>query len=624
MLQAIRNRAQGIFAWVILILIGVPFALWGIQNYFNSGKEQPVAVVGERDIFERDISRAYEQNLANLAGIGNYDEKQLKREALNGLIREELIIQGAEHDGLSLGDNDVRAFVQSSPYFQTDGKFDKEKYKLMLSSQGISPAQFAAQIRKSLTMEQYQRGITDTAFVTKQQLETFYRLRNEQRQIEYFTVPLKKFEGEIPEKDVEAYYQENLGAFQNPERVSVEYLSISLDDIAKTIHPTEEELKGLYEEQKAQYKTPERRKVSHILIAVEGGNEASDKTALTKATQLRERVMKGEDFSMVAKEASDDKASAEKGGDLGFISQETVDPNFANTAFTLPKDEISQPVKTPFGYHLIKVTEVVPGTMKPFGEVRQELAQNFQRSAAENEFYELGQTLTEQSFEHPDTLEPAAKALNLKIVQTGLFTRDAGEGIAAEQRVREAAFSQDVLEGKNSEPVEIANEKVFVLHLKEHQPASNKPLVEVKQEIVDALRTKKGRAEAHKRAEQLLAEVNEGKSMTDVAKASRLALNKPPAIRRNANDLPAALVTAAFRLSPSKAGKPNAALAELDNGDQLVFSLLGLTEGSVSTVDAKELDMARDYLAKGAGQSEFGAFVTQLREQADVHVKPQE
>ena len=623
MLQAIRNRAQGILAWVILILIGVPFALWGIQNYFSSGKEQPVAVVGDRDIFERDVNRAYEQNLANLAGM-DFEEKQLKREALNRLINEELIVQSAEDDGLALSDSDVREFVQSLPYFQTDGKFDKEKYKLMLSSQGISPAQFAAQIRKSLTMEQYQRGITDTALVTKQQLEAFYRLRNEQRQIEYFTVPSKKFEGEISEKDVEAYYQENLTAFQNPEKVSVEYLSISLEDIAKTIHPTEEELKSLYDEQKSQYRTTERRKVSHILIAVESDKEEADKAALTKATQLRERLVKGEDFSVVVKEASDDKASAEKGGDLGFINPETVDPNFSNTAFALSKNEISQPVKTPFGYHLIKVTELMPATTKPFEQVRDELAQNFQRSAAENKFYELGQTLTEQSFEHPDTLEPAAKALNLQIAQTALFTRDAGEGIAAEEKVRDAAFSQDVLDGKNSEPVEIANEKVFVLHMKEHQPASNKPLAEVKQEIIDKLRTKSGRAEARKRAEQLLVEVNQGKPMADVAKAAGLALNKPAAIQRNANNIPAALVTAAFRVAPSKAGKAGAAVAELDNGDQVVLSVIGLTEGSVSSVDPKELDMARAYLAKGAGQSEFGAIMAQLREQADVYVKPRE
>ena len=624
MLQAIRNRAQGIFAWVLLILIGVPFALWGIQNYFSAGKETPVASVGDREIFERDVNRVYEQELANLTGMGDFDEKQLKHEALDHLIKEELIVQSAEDKRLAMSDADVRGFVQSLPYFQTDGKFDKEKYKLMLSSQGQNPAQFVEQMRKVLTMEQYQRGITDTAFVTKQQIEAFYRLRNQQRQIEYLTVPVKKYDGKISDQDIEAYYQENLSAFQNPEKIAVEYLSINLEDIANKVQAGEEELKNAYEEQKGQYSTPERRKVSHILVTIETDKDGADQAALAKAAQLRERLMKGEDFSKLAKEASDDKASAEKGGDLGFINKETMDPNFAEAAFRLTKDEISQPIKTAFGYHLIQVTELIPAATKPFEEVRAELAKNFQRSQAESKFYELGQTLTEQSFEHPDSLEPAAKALNLTIAQTALFTREAGDGIAAEKKVRDAAFSQDVLDGRNSEPVEIANERVYVVRMKEHQPASNKPLAEVKQEIIGKLQARAAQAEARKKAEQLLAEANQGKPLADIAKASGSALNKPPAIQRNASNLPAALVNAAFKATPSKQGKTGATLVSLDNGDQAVFTLLEVKEGSAGSVDPKELDMARDYLAKNAGQREFAAFVEQLRDEADVSMKPRD
>jgi len=623
MLQAIRNQAQK-FAWVILILVGVPFALWGIQNYLGTGQEQPVAVVGDREIFERDVNRVYEQNLANIAGMGDFDEKQLKHEALDRLVREELIAESAADKGLAVSDDEVRGFVQSLPYFQTDAKFDKEKYRLMLSSQGLSPAQFADQIRKALTMEQYQRGLTDTAFVTKQQLETFYRLRNQQREIEYFTLPLKKFDGEISDQDIEAYYQENLVALQNPERIAIEYLSISLEDVANTVQPAEEELKSLYEDQKAQYSTAERRKLSHILVAIESDKEEADKAAQVKAAQLRERLVIGEDFSQVARESSDDKVSAEKGGDLGFLNKEAMEPTFAKAAFSLGKDEISQPIKTSFGYHLIKVTELVPATTKPFAEVRAELARNFQRSAAENKFYELGQTLTEQSFEHPDSLEPAAKALNLKIGQTGFFTRDGGDGIAAEQKVRDAAFSPDVLDGRNSEPVEIANEKVYVLRMKEHQPASNKPLAEVKEDIIAKLRARAGQAQARKQAEQLMAMVKQGKPLSEVAKGAGLAVNKPPAIQRNATSLPAPLVSAAFKAIPAEDGKVGVSLVSLDNGDQVVFTLLGVKEGTVSSVDPKELDMARDYLAKNAGQAEFAAYVAQLREQADVYVKSED
>src|SRR5690606_12795526 len=188
MLQAIRDRAQGIFAWVMLILVGVPFALWGIQNYLDSGKEQPLAVVGDRDIFEREVSQAYQQSLAKLVGLADVDEKQLKQETLEKLIRDEIIAQNAEAKSLAVSDNAVRDFIQKLPYFQTDGRFDKEKYNIMLSSQGLSSAQFIARVRRALLMEQYQRGLLDSAFVTSNQLETLFRLKNQEREVEYLKV----------------------------------------------------------------------------------------------------------------------------------------------------------------------------------------------------------------------------------------------------------------------------------------------------------------------------------------------------------------------------------------------------------------------------------------------------
>lgn len=621
MLQAIRNRAQGIFAWVMLILIGVPFALWGIQNYMDGGKEKPVAVVGERDIFERDVNRIYEQNLESLAAEGQFDEKHLKEEALDRLIKEELIGQSAYHKGLAVSDEQMRVFVQALPYFQTNGRFDKEKYKQLLGAQNMTPAQFADQIQKALIMEQYQRSVTDTAFVTSQQLQSFYKLRNQKRQIEYITVPLKPFTGDVSDARIEAFYRENKASFQNPEKISVDYLGISLDDIAQTIQVSEEDLKNLYEEQKAQYTTPERRKVSHILLAVESEEAAA--SVQEKALKLRERLMKGEDFSNLAKEVSDDKESAVKGGDLGFVDKETMDPAFSSAAFALAKGEISQPVKTPFGFHLIKLTELTPAVIKPYESVKAELSIHFKRNAAENKFYELGQKLTEQSFEHPDSLEPAAKALNLKIQQTSLFTRESGEGIAALAQVREKAFSTDVLDGRNSEPAEINSEKVFVLRMHDHELASDKPLNEVKQAVIAKLRIQEAKDLAKKQAEQMLNEANQGKALADLAKASNLKLNKPEALQRNTDQLPPVLISAVFKAKMGVKGHPGFFLAEFDNGDQALIGLLSVSDGDIAGVDPKELEMARDYLSKNFGQRDFAAYVEQLREDVKVHIRAQ-
>ncbi len=619
MLQAIRDKAHGIFAWVMLIAVGIPFGLWGINNYFDGGKEKPVAVVGDREILEKDVNRAYENLVARL-GSSDYDERQVRHEALEQLINDELITQNARAHNLTVSDADIVAYVQTQPFFQTEGKFDKEKLKTVLAAQGMSSPQFTAQVAKQLVDEQYVRGISETALVTKQQLEDFYRLRNQERQIEYFILPPKSFMGELAEQDVEAYYQENKSQFQNPEKLSVEYLSLTLDDVAGGFQATEEELKAQYEEQKAQYGTPERRKLSHILIAADMDKEDSVKAAQAKAEQLRERLVKGEDFAKLAKEASDDKESGGKGGDLGFVDKEGMDPNFTKAAFALGQGEVSQPVKTPFGYHLIKVTELVPATTKKFEEVRAELAKNYQRTAAENKFYDAKQKLDELSFEHNDSLEPVAKMLNLKIAQTGLFTREAGEGAAAEALLRNAAFTPEVLDGKNSAAVEVGNDKVYVLHLKEHQLASEKPLAEVKQDIIAKLRAKRAEEAARKLAEQLAAEVKQGKAMADAAKSVGASLNKATVKLVGKSDLPPALTSAVNKAPLAKAGKPSPALATLEDGGQVLFVLTEVKDGTLAAVDPKELDMAKDYLAKNAGQAELNAFLEHLRGQSKVKV----
>jgi peptidyl-prolyl cis-trans isomerase D len=556
-------------------------------------------------------------------GVADYDEKQLKHEALERLIREEIIFQNADDKALAVSDADVRGVIATLPYFQTDGKFDKEKYKVILASQGMTSNQFAAQIRRALLMEQFQRSILGSAFVTKDQVDALLRLKNQERDLVYATIPLKPSTKTFPDAEIAAYYREHLPDFSNPEKVSIEYVNLSLDDIAKTVEVTEQDLRTFYEEQKANFGTPERRKLSHILIPVDTAKPESDQAALEKIDAIRERLNKGEDFATVAKETSGDPVSARVGGDLGFMNKDAMEPNFAKAALVLKQGEVSAPVKTSFGYHLIKVTEFVPSQYKPFDEVKDELRKTFQHNVAENKFYDLGQTLTEQAFEHPDSLEAAAKALNLKVEQVGPFTRDAGEGVASEASVRAAAFTEEVLNGKNSDPVELGNEKALVLRVKEHQPASDKPLAEVKEAIVAKLRDQDARKEAAQKVQELVKLVRDGKSLEDAAKTMNFAVAKGAAVRRNDPKLDPALLSALFKAPRPVDGKPVPESAELKNGDQVVFAVLSVKDGPTGGTDAKELESAREFLSNTEGQREFASFVGRLREIADVQVKPE-
>lgn len=621
MLQAIRDRAQGIFAWVLLIVIGVPFALWGIQNYIDTGKEKPAATVGDREIFDREVTRAYEQSLNNLVGIDDFDEKQLRREALDRLISQEVIAQSAEQRALVVSDVEARGFIQSLPYFLTDGKFDKDKYKVMLAAQGVSPEQFAAQIRRALITEQFQRGIADSAFVTKGELETLMRLKGQERQLDYAKIALPTVAQTFTDAEINAYFERHRQEFRSPERVSIEYLALGLNDLAKDIQVGDEELQKLYEEQKAGYGTPERRKISHILITLDGTDEAADRRAQDKVNAVRERLVQGEDFAKLAQELSSDTVSGKKGGDLGYLESGAQEETFTKAAEALKAGEVSAPVKTSFGYHLIKLTEWVPARIRPFDEVREELRQATQRNRAETAFYEKGQKLAEITFEHPGSLEQAAQQLGLQVQQTGLFTRDAGEGLATEEAIRKAAFSEDVLGGRNSDPVELGNEKAVVLRVREHQAAADKPLAEVRDEILARLRDEAARKLAQSQSQQLLKQLREGKSLDEAAKSSGLTAVHAGFIRRDNDQLPAELVRAAFTAARPAPGVVTPGEVALADGSIFVYAIPSVKDGPVAASDLKEQESAGQFLLRSGGQQEFGAFVERLRELADVKIE---
>ncbi|MDD5412802.1 MAG: peptidylprolyl isomerase, partial [Methylobacter sp.] len=267
MLTKIREKAQGAFAWGILIIICVPFALWGIQNYLDTGEEAPVASVGDKDFFQRDVNKAYEQYSQNLQGMA-IDEQTLKAQALQKLIKDEVLLQYVQGKGLVASDDTAREFIKSLAYFQVDGKFDEKQYKALLNSQRMSSAEFVNRIKNALTMEQFQRSIIDSSFATPYDVEHFFKIQNQQRDVDYVTVALPKLAEQPSEQDIVAYYQQHQDLYQTPEQVSVEYVELSLEEIAKTIKGTDEKLKAFYEEQKDQYTTAERRKISHILFAI--------------------------------------------------------------------------------------------------------------------------------------------------------------------------------------------------------------------------------------------------------------------------------------------------------------------------------------------------------------------
>lgn len=617
MLTKIREKSQGAFAWGILIVICVPFALWGINNYLDGGQEAPVASVGDKDFYQRDVNKAYEQYSQGLRGLG-IDEQTLKAQALQKLIKDEVLLQYVHARGLTATDDNSREFVKSLEYFQTDGQFDDKKYKSLLASQRLSSNEFVSRIQNALVMEQFQHSIVDSAIATQYDVENFFRIQNQQRDVDYVTIALQPVPEQPKAEEVAAYYQQHQDMYQAPEQVSIDYVELSLAEIAKKVVVTDEKLKAFYEEQKDQYITPERRKISHILFAV--NDKTTEKAALEKAQKAKQELAT-KDFAVLAAEVSDDKLSAKAGGDLGLFNVGVMEKAFEDAATALKQGEVSGPVKSAFGYHLIKVTELLPGEIKAFDSVKNELTKAYQKAQAENAFYESGEKLAELSYQNPDNLQTVADALDLAVKKSVLFTKDKGEGIAADDKIRSAAFTEEVLQGNNSTPIELGSEILLVLRLQEHKPAAVRDLEAVRKDIVAVLSNDKAKLLTAEKAKQIKARLLAGETIQAVAAESKLDVKSAKQLTRRAADLPLPLREAIFKAAKPVGGKSSVFIASLPSGDQVVASLAKVTEGVMSDSDKKQLDLAKKNIANAFGQAEFNAVLNSLEAGADISVK---
>jgi peptidyl-prolyl cis-trans isomerase D len=616
MLLEIREKVQGVFASIILVLICVLFGLWGIQNYLGGGKEAPLVTVGDKEFFQREVTQAYQQFAQNLAGM-NFDEETLKKQALQKLIRDEVLLQYSQNQNLVVTDDTARDFIQSLEYFQKDGKFDKTQYQAMLGSQGMSSDEFVSRIKKALMMEQVQRAVVDSGFVTKAEVEAFFKIQNQKRDVEYVSIALAASAVAPSEDELLAYYQQHQNAYQSDEQVSVQYVELSLDALANDVSATDDQLKDYYEEQKTQFSNPERRKISHILIAF--GKQVSEEQALQKATAAKQ-ALSNKDFAALATELSDDKLSAKNGGDLGLFNVGVMEKAFEEAASKLKLGEVSEPVKSAFGYHLIKVTELVPGEVKSYESVAPELTKAYKKAQAESRFNELAEKLSQVSYENPDSLDATASMLGAEIHETAMFTRQNGEGVASDEKLRLAAFSEDVLKGSNSEPIEIGTDKLVVLRMKSHVPAANKELKQVKNDVIAALQKDKAQQRALEVANQIKTELSAGKAINEVAQAAHLNVKKVNGLTRTTSDVDPAISQAIFRAAKPQPNRPSIVVIDDPAGGKIVASINAVKDGEMTEADKSKLVVIEKNMATAFGRAQFESVLNQLQSNADITI----
>lgn len=625
MLQAIRDRASGWIAYFIVFLISIPFALWGIHEYFGGGDPLIAAEVNGTEIPVRTFTSTYQDQRRYLQSLmggrlpPGYDESTLKQTVIKGLVRNELLRQEIDNAHYHVSDRVLFDQIQSFPAFQVDGKFDPQHYERLLQSQRRSAAEFEQDLRQDIRQSQFEDGVRNTGFLPPRYQQDFQRLKNQTRDVVYFILKgdLEAAKRTVTEQEIDQYYRDHTERFQTPERVKLAYIRLNQSDLAETIEVDEAALQGFYEEQADRYAKPEERRARHILVKPAQDKQARLDAAKREAEQLISRLKAGEDFAALAKEHSDDTLSAAVGGDLGYLARGDMAAEFEQALFNLEPQAISDAVKTPQGYEIVQLMEVKPAEQKPFDEVRAQVEQEFKQRAAETRFVDLAERLQTLSYEQPDSLQSAAEATGLTLETSEWMSRGGGRGIGTDAKVREAAFSADVLqERRNSDLLELASGDALVLRIAEHQSAAPKALDDVKNEISDLIARAKARDKTVERGREAVAALQNGESSEVVAERFGTHLESPGFVARMDQNVPRAIVQKVFTMRKPSGHTPTISSLELPGGEFAVVVLESVREGEGEGPDKGSATQAQvDY-----GARELEATNRYLEQNADIKI----
>ncbi|MGD8689586.1 MAG: SurA N-terminal domain-containing protein [Gammaproteobacteria bacterium] len=633
MLQSIRDHISGWIAWAIILLLSVPFALWGINQYFSASAPDYVAKVNGQEISIQNYRQAYQNQYQRLEQMfGNnfnpdmIDEKGLHKQVLEQLINRELLRQKISAEKYRVGADKLTDAIQSLPAFQINGKFSLDVYRTRLPQMGLTAAGFEQSYRQSLEMQELQNGITRSAFATDTGVNEQVALEKEQRKVGYLTVPEKAFEGQIKltDDDIQAYYKAHQDKYMTTETVSLAYLELNSKTLADNIQLTDTELKDYYNQNKQQFMTPKRVRAEHILIAPQGDGKDADDKARAQAEDILKQLDKGADFATLAKKYSADPQSAKKGGDLGWVEKGTLVAPVEKALFDMKKGQVQGPVKSQFGYHILKVTDIDEPDIKSFDQVKDQIAADLKKKKVEDKFYDVGEQLADLTYSNPDSLSKAANTLGLEIKTVTGVSHDNGTGIASSDKVREAAFSDAVLnQGLNSDPIELGDQHVVVIRVKSHQPSEPKPLEDVRSDIVTALTVQKATRLAADKARSLADAIASGKSLQEAVDAGYIEVHEATFVPREGNHLPSQLNRAIFDAPRPRADKPVVDTVALQSGDSAVFRLEAVKAGDPSSLDKKDRDNRLRQLARQHGNSEFQAYIKDLRSRAEIEIREQ-
>jgi len=540
------------------------------------------------------------------------DEKMLRESALKGLIDRKLLLQGAEKSKFAFSEAALDQVILQTPEFQVNGKFSPERFDQVIRQLGYSRLQFRQMLAQEMLIGQLRAGLAGSGFVTDAQVLAFARLEKQTRDFATVNIKADPAAVKLTDDEVKAYYDEHAKEFMTPDQVVIDYLELKKASFFDQVSVKDEDLQAAYQKETANLS--EQRRAAHILIEV--NDKVTEAQAKAKIEEVQARLAKGESFEALAKEFSQDPGSANNGGDLGFAGPGVYDPAFEKALYSLAKDQVSEPVRTDFGFHLIKLLGVEAPEVPTFASLKDKLTRELKTQQVEQRFVEATKQLEDSSFESSDLAQPA-QDLKLTVHTSAPFGREGGEGVAANRAVVTAAFSPEVLdEGANSTAIELDPETVIVLRAKEHRKPEQLPLESVAASIRVQLTKEHASAAAKTKADQLIASLRDCKTALDKAIDGQNWKVTATATRAQEGVDPTVL-QALFRMpKPVSKDKPTFSSVTLADGSLVVVRLNGVNEGAAPTEEEKA--QYRRFLASRIGQQDFAAYRKLLEREAEI------
>jgi peptidyl-prolyl cis-trans isomerase D len=624
MLQNIRKNLQGTIAKVIVAIIIVPFALFGIESLIGGGGVQYVAEVNGQGLSAAELQQQINQQKRRLLNrLGDridpsmLDDQMLAGPALDYMISRVLLLQAAEDYGLAVSDKRLGETIAEMPVFQVEGRFNRQRYQRLVSDQGYSPAGFQKSLQEDLLTTQLRTGLASSEFATAVEIDRIASIDDEQRDVRYLVLPLDNFRDkvELSEEQVQQWFDDNQQQFITAESVELEYIELTLETFRKPVD--EERVREFYELDKDSFQLPEERRVSHILF--EQGAEESEAELSARVEAAQQRLSSSEEaFADVATELSEDIGSANFGGDLGFTAGDTFPAEMETVIVGLQLDEVSAPVQTDAGIHLIKLTEIRSGESRDFDSVRDELQAQLQNEEAALELIKKVERLRDLVFNAEDLAGPAAE-LELSVQRSDSVLRNQREGLFADPRLATAAFSKEVLDDRyNSEVIELDAEHFVVLRVLEHTASAPKLLAEVRDTVEQALAAELAKTEIREQANELLRRLHAGTSIEELALEGGYVWQVELAARRNNQGLPSSLLRRLFQLPPPADESSSYDYVQNTDGDIELFELVRVTEGEASQLVESQRARLQRRISDEYGRQSDSYFQQELRSRANV------